>query len=355
MKSFFDTLRPLLFALPPETAHALALIALRGRWLSSSPTLRHPELTVNTFGLHFPNPIGLAAGFDKNAQATDALFLQGFGFVEAGTVTPKPQPGNTKPRLFRLVEDEGVINRLGFNSDGVVAFARRLSRRNKKAGIVGANIGKNKNSEDAAADYADCLHAVYPSADYIVINISSPNTPGLRALQKRAALEALLTALVVARDTATEAHGRRVPLLLKVAPDLTLEEKQDIADKAPAAGIDGLIVGNTTVLRPTSLKNWSAAEEGGLSGKPLFDLSTEALKDFYKLTRDQIPLIGVGGIASAEDAYAKIRAGATLVQLYTAFIYQGFSLVRKIEDGLLELLKRDGFSHISQAVGVDAN
>ncbi len=354
MQSFFTTLRPLLFALPPEKAHALALAAVKIRCVPVSPTRYHPELAVKQFGLAFPNPIGLAAGFDKNACAADVLFRHGFGFVEVGTVTPKPQPGNLKPRLFRLLEEEAVINRMGFNNDGLMQFVRRLSRRNKQAGIVGANIGKNKDSENAIDDYAQGLQAVYGVADYITINISSPNTPGLRALQKRAALEELLTALVRIRDASAALHGHRVPLLLKVAPDLTIEEKQDIADKAPQCGIDGLIISNTTVSRPSYLKSAHAAEQGGLSGKPLFDLSTEALADFYKLTRGQIPLIGVGGIASAEDAYKKIRAGATLVQLYTALVYQGFDLVRRIEDGLLECLKRDGFSHISQAVGADA-
>jgi dihydroorotate dehydrogenase len=354
MKPFFETIRPLLFALPPETAHGLALAAVKGRWFPASPTLRHPELTVKEFGLTFPNPIGLAAGFDKNARVADVLFRHGFGFVEVGTVTPKPQVGNRLPRLFRLVEDEAVINRLGFNNDGLKKCVRRLSLRNKKAGIVGANIGKNKDSADVIDDYAQGLQAVYSVADYVTINISSPNTPGLRALQKRAALEQLLTALSATRDASAAVHGHRVPLLLKVAPDLDMQEKQDIADKAPECGIDGLIIANTTISRPTDLKNWNAAEQGGLSGKPLFDLSTQALIDFYKLTRGKIPLIGVGGIASGEDAYKKIRAGATLVQLYTALVYQGFGLIRRIEDGLLECLKRDGFAHISEAVGADA-
>jgi len=354
MKTLFELARPLLYALPSETAHHVAIAALRGKWLSASPSLRHPELTVTEFGLTFPNPVGLAAGFDKNAVVSDRLFRQGFGFVEVGTLTPKPQEGNPKPRLFRLTEDEAIINRLGFNNNGVPAAVKRLTYRNKKAGIVGVNIGKNRDSADAVEDYAECLQAVYGVADYITINISSPNTPGLRALQKRAALENLLTILVASRDAAAAVHGHCVPLLLKLSPDLEMQEKQDIADKAPECGIDGLIVSNTTISRPTNLKSWDAAEQGGLSGQPLFELSTETLRDFYKLTRGKIPLIGAGGISSAADAYVKIRAGATLVQLYTALIYRGFRVVREIEEGLLTLLKQDGFTHISEAVGVDA-
>jgi dihydroorotate dehydrogenase len=353
MTKFFNFMRPLVHCLPPEMAHALGIFALRAGILPSAPSLRYSELTLNVLGHSFPNPIGLAAGFDKNAAATARVLAQGFGFVEAGTVTPKPQAGNPKPRIFRLAEDEAVINRLGFNNHGLEAFAARLRRRDRGCGIVGANIGKNKDSADAVADYAHCLRIVYPHADYITINISSPNTPGLRALQKRAALIELLTQLTAVRDECAIAHGRHVKLLLKVAPDLDHQEKEDIADKAPDCGIDGIIVGNTTLSRPTNLKSWDAAEQGGLSGKPLFDLSTQVLKDFYRLTGGRILLVGTGGIASAADAYRKIRAGATLVQLYTALVYQGFGLVREIEEGMLALLKQDGFTHISEAIGAD--
>lgn len=352
MTTFFNIMRPLIHCLPPETAHALGLSAVR--FLPRMPAARHPALAVSALGYVFPGPIGLAAGFDKNAEATDALLAQGFSFVEAGTVTPKPQAGNPAPRLFRLAEDEAVINRLGFNSEGLSAFVKNLNGRDRSRGIVGANIGKNKDSADAAADYVESLHAVYPYADYIAINISSPNTPGLRALQKRAALDALLGELAAAREASASVHGRRVPLLLKVAPDLGHQEKEDIADKSMLHGMDGLIVGNTTLSRPISLKSWTAAEQGGLSGKPLFDLSTQVLRDFYKLTSGRMLLVGAGGIASATDAYIKIRAGATLLQLYTAIVYQGFGVVREIENGLLALLKRDGLTHISQAVGADA-
>lgn len=350
--SLFRALRPLIHVLPPEVAHELALEALR-LGLVSFHGRHHEALAVSAMGLSFLSPLGLAAGFDKDASAIGGLLRAGFGFVEAGTVTLKAQKGNPIPRLFRLPEDEAVINRLGFNNAGLKAFVERFKRRRAGDGIVGANIGKNKESEDAAADYVACLQAVYPYADYITINISSPNTPGLRALQKRAALEELLAVLSGAREISASQHGRRVPLLLKVAPDLEAREKEDIVDKAVEFAIDGLIVSNTTVSRPGTLKSRYAAEEGGLSGRPLFDLSTSVLKDFYKLTGGRMALIGAGGIFSAEDAYQKIRSGATLVQLYTALVYKGFGVVREIENGLVDLLKRDGFTHISDAVGVD--
>ncbi len=350
----FSIVRPLAHALPPETAHMLALAALRLGLIPSASRVDHPAISVHAFGLVFRNPVGLAAGFDKNAMATDALLKQGFGFVEAGTVTPLPQAGNPQPRLFRLIEDDAVINRLGFNNDGLDGFVAQLKRRRPEAGIVGANIGKNKDSADAAIDYVTGLHAVYPYVDYVTINISSPNTEGLRALQKRAALDELLSVLAKAREACAVEHNRQVPLLLKVAPDLDQKEKEDITDKAAEYAIDGLIVSNTTVSRPP-LKSRSAAETGGLSGKPLFDLSTQALKEFYRLSGGRMTLIGTGGIFSAEDAYAKIRAGATLVQLYTALVYKGFGIVGDIEKQLPALLARDGFAHVSDAVGVDAH
>lgn len=349
--SLFRLIRPLIHALPPEVAHELALEALR-LGLVPAGTARHQALAVSALGLSFPSPIGLAAGFDKDASALHGLLRVGFGFVEAGTVTLKAQRGNPMPRLFRLVEDEAVINRLGFNNDGIKVFVSRLQRR-RMAGVVGANIGKNKDSEDAKADYIACMRAVYPHADYITVNISSPNTPGLRSLQKRAALEELLSALATARDAAAAEHGKRVPFLLKVAPDLDQTEKEDLVDKAVQYAIDGLIVSNTTVSRPESLKSRHAAEQGGLSGRPLFDLSTAVLKDFYRLSGGRLTLIGAGGVASAADAYAKIKNGATLVQIYTAIIYHGFGVLRAIEEGLLDLLQRDGFTHISDAIGVD--
>lgn len=348
----FKIARPFLHSLPPETVHALGIFALRTGLLAPVKTFSHPSLVVKALGKSFPNPIGLAAGFDKNAVATGALLQQGFGFVETGTVTPLPQPGNPKPRMFRLSEDEAVINRLGFNNQGLEKCVAQLQRRKKEAGIVGVNIGKNKDG-DAVADYTRGVQRVYTHADYITINISSPNTPGLRTLQKRAALDELLKAIAAVHKACMTVHGTRVPLLLKVAPDLDAQEKEDIADKAAEHGMDGLIISNTTVGRPDSLKSAHMGEQGGLSGKPLFDLSTQTLRDFYRLTGGRMLLIGVGGISSAADAYAKIRAGAALVQLYTALVYQGFGVMRDIEKGLIALLERDGFSHITDAVGVD--
>lgn len=351
MADWFSLVRPALFCLPPEVAHRLALSALSHHLLPKTKPLPVPSLEVKAMGLTFPNPIGLAAGFDKNAVAVDALLAQGFGFVEAGTVTPLPQPGNPRPRLFRLGEDEAIINRLGFNNDGLEAFLKHFTRRNKRLGIAGANIGKNKDSGDAVLDYVTGLRAVYPYADYVTVNISSPNTVGLRNLQHGAALTQLLSALSKARAECALTYGRKVPLLLKVAPDLEMEEKKDIAEIAASQGMDGLIISNTTVSRPPLKSRVSAA--GGLSGKPLFALSTATLGDFYRLTRGKMLLVGAGGVFSAEDAYAKIRAGATLVQLYTAVIYHGFGVVREIERGLAALLEKDGFRNVQDAVGAD--
>ena len=345
---------PLIHCLPPEVAHRLGLWALKCGALPAAAPVMRPELQMKVLGLSFANPVGLAAGFDKNAEAVNALFDQGFGFVEAGTVTPLPQPGNPRPRLFRLKQDAAVINRLGFNNRGLAVFLDNFRRIDKSKGIAGANIGKNKNATDAVADYVTGLQAVYPHADYVTINISSPNTQGLRALQQREALSELLSALDKARGECLARSGKSIPMLLKVAPDLTAAEREDVADMVLAHGIDGIVVSNTTIARPASLRSRHAHEAGGLSGRPLFAPSTEALRDFYRLTGGRLPLVGVGGIASAQDAYAKIRAGASLVQLYTGLVYQGFGLVRDIQAGLTELLKRDGFSQLHQAVGVDA-
>ncbi len=313
----------------------------------------HPSLHVQRFGLSFAHPLGLAAGFDKNAVAIAPLLACGFASVEIGTVTPQPQAGNPKPRLFRLKEDRAVINRLGFPGEGEAAIMPRLAQwqaRRKKPGVVGVNIGKNKDSADAVDDYVHMLKAAAPYADYVAINISSPNTPGLRDLQSKDALNQLLQTLMETRQTLS----RRVPLLLKIAPDLDQSELEGIAATALAYTIDGLIVSNTTIARPEHLKSNYASEIGGLSGAPLFAPSTEALRTLYKMTGGHIPLIGVGGVASAEDAYAKIRAGASLVQCYSALVYEGFGLIQRIVRGLPHLLARDGFSSVNDAVGVDA-
>lgn len=352
MADAFTLLKPLLHRLPPETVHDMGLKALRLGLVNVPELPRNPALFVHALGLQFNNPIGLAAGFDKNAVAINPLLKHGFGFVEAGTVTPLPQPGNFKPRIFRLPEDGAVINRLGFNNEGLAHFVEHFRRRNKLLGIAGANIGKNKDSQSAVADYVLGLETVYPYANYVTINISSPNTPGLRTLQAHEALEPLLSTLITTREQCKTKHGRVVPLLLKVAPDLEEKEMESIAGLVLAHGIDGMVIGNTTISRPF-LKSMNAGEQGGLSGKPLFALSTEVLKKFYRLTGGKIPLIGVGGVSSGEDAYAKIRAGATLVQLYTALVYRGFMVVHEIQNKLVELLEKDGFNNIMQAIGAD--
>jgi dihydroorotate dehydrogenase len=346
----YPLIRPLMFRLPFEAARAVGLRALQaglGRFVASDERKQPaPILRQRIWGLDFVSPIGLAAGFDKDARAPDAMRRLGFGFVEVGTVTPRPQPGNPHPRLFRLDEDRAVVNRLGFNSGGLDGAVGRLSRR-RRSGIVGVNLGKNHDSADAAADYAEGIRRMAGLADYLVVNISSPNTPGLRDLQGRAALASLLGQLLDARAQT----GSRVPLLLKIAPDLSAGECSDIAEVALDAGIDGLIVANTTVARPADLVSRYAGEPGGLSGRPLFAPSTAVLADIYRLTRGRLPLIGVGGVASATDAYAKIRAGASLVQLYTALVFDGPSLVGRIKRELAELVRRDGFASIADAVG----
>jgi dihydroorotate dehydrogenase len=350
MPAFLDVAQRLLRLLPPETAHRLTLRALAHMppALLGKATVDDPILGTCVFGLDFPNPIGLAAGFDKNAETFAPVLRLGFGFVEIGSVTPRPQAGNPRPRLFRLAADGAVINRMGFNNDGLAAVQTRLARRpTASRGILGANLGKNKESADAAADYTAGVRALAPLADYLVINVSSPNTPGLRALQGRAPLEALLAAVRAARGV------EKPPLLLKIAPDLTEADKQDIAEVALAGGLDGLIVSNTTIARSPSLRGVAAKEVGGLSGQPLFQPSTAVLADMYHLTGGKLPLIGVGGISSGEEAYAKVRAGASLLQLYTALVYEGPGLIRRIKSDLAARLRADGFASIAEAVGAD--
>lgn len=354
MLDLYPLIRPVLRRLPAETAHNLTLRALEaglGRLIVGGAA-RQPDppiLAQRLWGVEFPNPVGLAAGFDKDARAPEALRGFGFGFIEIGTVTPRPQPGNPKPRLFRLEEDQAIVNRMGFNSGGLDAAVERLRRRPRTA-IVGVNLGKNRDSRDAAADCAEGIGRAAEVADYLVVNVSSPNTPGLRDLQRRANLQALLVPLLRTRD----ACRRRVPLLVKIAPDLTPEEREDLALVALNSGIDGLIVSNTTVDRPAGLVSPYAIESGGLSGRPLFAASTSLLADMYRLTRGRLPLIGAGGVTSAADAYRKIRSGACLVQLYTALVFAGPGLVTDIKKGIVELLRRDGFSCIAHAVGAQA-
>jgi dihydroorotate dehydrogenase len=347
----YRLIQPALRRLPGEAAHELSLRAIEigaGRFFAGSAAQQTdpPVLAQRLWGLDFANPVGLAAGYDKDARVPDAMLRLGFGFVEVGTVTPRPQPGNPKPRVFRLEQDRAVINRMGFNSGGLEAACARLSAR-PRSGIVGVNLGKNRDTQDAAGDYAEGIVRMSRLADYLVVNVSSPNTPGLRELQHRVILEALLKRVLVAR----EETGCRVPLLVKIAPDLTPEESKDIAQVAVDTGIDGLIVSNTTVERPSGLVSRHAHQPGGLSGRPLFTASTALLAEMHRLTRGRLPLIGVGGIASAADAYAKIRAGASLVQLYSALVFAGPDLVSRIKSGLAGLLERDGFGSIAEAVG----
>ncbi len=344
--SCYRTVRPALFLLPPEIAHRTAVRTLACGMGPQSDFI-DPALTTEVAGLTLSNPVGLAAGFDKNAEAVNGAHEAGFGFVEIGTVTPRAQPGNPKPRLFRLVQDEAVINRLGFNNAGVEAAASRL--RVRRSGIVGGNIGKNKDSADAITDYVTAMRILYPVVNYITVNISSPNTPGLRALQAGNELQALVKALHAVRR---ELGGSK-PIFVKIAPDNDVPALQAIAQVAQAEGIDGLIISNTTIRRDY-IAGPHAHEQGGLSGRPLFAASTETLRYMYRLTEGKVPLIGVGGISNAADAYEKIRAGASAVQLYTALVYQGFGLVEKINRGLVELLARDGLSNVKQAIGVDA-
>lgn len=341
--------------LPAETAHRATIRALAAGLVPRQPAFADPILRLGLWGRAFANPIGLAAGFDKDAEAHAACLGLGFGFVEIGSVTPRAQPGNPRPRLFRLGADRAVINRMGFNSRGLDHAAARLARRDPAAGIVGANLGKNKESPDAAVDYATGARLLAPLADYLVINVSSPNTPGLRALQGREPLARLVEAVQAARAAAVPSSSSLgpPPLLLKIAPDLTDEDKRDIAEVALDRGLDGLIVSNTTIARPATLRSPQAAESGGLSGEPLFALSTAVLADMYRLTGARLPLVGVGGVASGADAYAKIRAGASLVQLYTALVYQGPGLVSRIQAELAALLRADGFASVAAAVGAD--
>lgn len=355
MQDFYSLIRPAVHAIPAEKAHNAAILALRSGLLPGSSCDTPASLQNTVLGMDFKSPLGLAAGFDKNAEVVDAVLKQGFAFAEAGTVTPKPQPGNPMPRLFRLPEDRAVINRLGFNNKGLHYFCRQLARRNAALGIAGANIGKNKDSEDAVADYMAAMQAVYPYADYITINISSPNTKGLRDLQKSDALYGLLSSLMNTRKGLAAAHKKKLPLLLKIAPDLTEYELKDIVSAVMQLGVDAMIVSNTTITRPDHLRSEHAAEQGGLSGAPLFEKSTALLAKAYKLSEGKLPLIGVGGISCADTAYAKIGAGASLLQLYSALVYEGFGLVRRIEQGLDERLKRDGFTSVAQAVGADVN
>jgi dihydroorotate dehydrogenase len=353
MIGLLDTLaRPLMGLLEAENAHTLAVKALklapRGQ-----PAADDPRLAVRVFGLNFPNPVGLAAGFDKHGEVPDALLGLGFGFVEVGTVTPRPQPGNPRPRLFRLPRDLGVINRLGFNSEGAQAVLARLAARAGSGGIVGVNVGANKDSQDRIADYVSLIGTFAPVASYFTVNISSPNTPGLRDLQQGRLFDELLARVVDARERASRQAGL-TPLLIKIAPDLTLSELDEVVGAARRRRVDGMIVGNTTVSRPPGLRNrMTATEPGGLSGRPLFALATRVLAEAYVRAEGAFPLVGTGGIDSGRTALAKIRAGASLVQLYSSLVFRGLGLVGEIK---AELRNAHAGRHagLAELVGADA-
>ena len=349
----FPLAAPLLRCLSPEAAHRVTLAGLRAGFAGRAGGADGPELASSVFGLNFTNPVGLAPGFDKNAVAMGALAALGFGLVEIGGVTPRPQPGNPRPRVFRLVEDKAVINRLGFNNKGLDAVTRQIVAADPLPCPLGANLGMNKDASDPAADFVAGVERLGPHVDYATLNVSSPNTPGLRDLQERSALDALLGRVMEARDR-LPARPRPLALLIKIAPDLDEAALAGIVETALARNVDGLVVSNTTTARPGGLQSRHRAETGGLSGRPLFEPSTRMLATVYRMTGGTVPLIGVGGIASGADAYAKIRAGASLVQLYTALIYRGPALIERIKSGLARRLAVDGLGHIADAVGRDA-
>jgi len=349
----FDALSlPFTRLLDPEDAHRLAIRGLRLLPLAK-PRPDDPRLAVRAFGLNFPNPVGMAAGFDKNAEVPDALLRLGFGFVEIGSVTPQPQAGNPRPRLFRLLEDSAVVNRMGFNNDGGDAVLRRLASRAHNGGIVGVNVGANKDAPDRVADYVKLIETFAPVASYFTVNVSSPNTPGLRNLQQAAALDDLLAKVIDARERVRKSAGDS-PVLLKIAPDLTLPELDDVVHIARSRRVDGMIVANTTISRPNRLQDRRKAEQGGLSGRPLFRLSTRMVAETYVRAEGAFPLIGVGGIDSGGAALTKIRAGATLIQLYSPLIYKGLSLVGDIKADLISTLRRTSRDSLSEIVGADA-
>jgi dihydroorotate dehydrogenase len=343
----FNLAQPLLRRLDAELAHGLAIKALKAGLGGAAPSL--PRIPISRFGLRFENPLGLAAGFDKNAEAPDAMLACGFGFVEVGTVTPKPQPGNPRPRLFRLVEDQAVINRMGFNNEGHSAAFESLRARRHRPGLIGVNLGANRDASDRAADYVAGINAFSGLASYFTINISSPNTPGLRNLQAADELRPLLQRL----NDARRRQDRHVPMLLKIAPDLDPIEMKAIADCCLEAEIDGVVISNTTISRPP-LRSRHAREQGGLSGQPLFELSTSQLARFYVMTEGKIPLIGVGGISNTEQAWGKICAGASLLQIYSALVFHGPALIEDILTGLDRKLLQNKMTKLEEAIGSSA-
>lgn len=344
-----------LHQLDAETAHRVTIKALKSGLLPACDRQPDPRLGQRLWDMQFPNPVGMAAGFDKNGEVPDALLRAGFGFTEVGSVTPRPQPGNPQPRVFRLPKDRAVINRFGFNNEGHLALRQRMEARKGRPGIVGVNVGANKDTADRVADYVAGIEAFADLAHYFTVNVSSPNTPGLRNLQARDALAELLTGVMSARDSQTRTLGRKVPVLLKIAPDVDDRELEEICAEVLEKQVDGLIVSNTTISREGLSPDVNAEQTGGLSGRPLFRRSTIVLAKVRKLVGPDLPLIGVGGIDSAGAAWAKITAGADLVQLYSALVYEGIGLVERILDGLVEELDRHGFSTLQEARGINTD
>jgi dihydroorotate dehydrogenase len=353
MVDFYKLAKPFLFQIDPEEAHGLTIKAMKSGLVPACKPINDPALEQTVFGLKFPNPVGLSAGFDKEAAVIGPAFKLGFGFVEAGTVTPKPQDGNEKPRVFRDPKNQAVINRMGFPGSGMTVFKENLekflSSKDKPAGVVGINIGMNKGQSEPSKDYATLIRVLAPMADYLTINISSPNTPGLRDLQSREPLLELLGVVMEERKKSCGAYPP--PVLLKLAPDLDEAKQEELAIAVLEAKIDGLILTNTTLDRPEFLSPSFREQKGGLSGQPLTEKSTRVIYNFYALTKGQIPIIGVGGISNGAQAYAKIKAGASLVQLYTALVFNGPTVANSINRELLALLRQDGYSHIAQAIG----
>jgi len=345
--------RPLLYTLDPETAHRLAIRMLQVLPMPP-PAKDDKRLAMRVFGLNFSNPIGIAAGFDKNAEIADVLLRAGFGFVEVGTITPLPQLGNPRPRLFRLDADRAVINRLGFNSEGGDAVLRRLAARASAGGIVGVNVGANKNAADRVTDYVRLIERFAAVASYVTVNISSPNTPGLRDMQQAAVLDDLLARVIEARDRVAPNAGP-TPVLLKIAPDLALADLDDVVGIARARRIDGMIVGNTTVARPAGLRDKAKAQQtGGLSGRPLLALADRMLAETYVRVEDAFPLVGAGGIDSGASALGKIRAGASLVQVYSGLVFRGLGLIAEIKRAIVAALERDHAQSLTDYVGAEA-
>lgn len=351
--NFYHYFKPILFCFKPETAHSLSIFALKYNLVPKHKTYNYKSLNNKVFGIDFENPVGIGAGYDKNAQIFNNLNDFGFGFVECGSVTPKPQIGNPKPRLFRLTQDQAVINRMGFNNKGIELFCQNVKNKKNPQQILGINIGKNKDTKDETEDYLKCLDKLYEFASYIAINISSPNTANLREIQKANLLTNFLNEINKKTEFLKKKHKKTIPVLLKISPDLSENEVKEMAQTVIKSKIDGVIISNTTINEKGKLQSDLKNEAGGLSGKPLFWQSNQILKLFYQETKGKIPLIGVGGITNGDDAYTKIKLGASLVQLYSSLVYEGFYLVEKIKKELDYLLKKDGFDNINQAIGIE--